>query len=370
MKGKRSILWVILLALIPLIGCDDSYSPEGPVPEALLIPAAVEYSPSDVDSVVDTVYTEIPSAAPRTSGTNGTPPSVCDFVKFQRYMPKTGYSGNPMDADACLLMMPGVLEGANGFDYIGRNMIYIAKTQYNMNIEVWAMDRRNNCLEDLTVVNAAAAAATAGEATDLAIGYYYNGMTVNGKTFKGFLSSKDVPFMSEFGLKMDTNDMFTIIRTMVPDATVRKNKVFVGGHSMGGTHAAIFAGWDLDGNPKTLDDAGFNNTAGLFAFDSTVVPIDTMVDDVISQYIGFIPNSVTDYGLHLTKTAYASALYGLKTNLIPRFVNDSLARIATGSPLDAEIMDVVGVLGVLAVKAPDEENTAIRKIPIDRKSVV
>lgn len=362
MIGKRIVSCVAVLILgLGITGCDEAYDPTGPKPGALLTPAQVDYNQDDVDAVVDVVYTEIPSLAPRS---NGTPPPACDFVRFQRFTPKSNYSGNAMDADACLLMVPGVLEGANGFDYIGRNMVYIAKQQYGLNIEVWAMDRRNNCLEDLTGTQAAEAAGSVKAAQDTAIGYYYKNKAISGKPFKGFLTSKNVPFLSEFGLKMDTEDMFTIIRTMVPDADARKKKVFVGGHSLGGTHTSIFAGWDLDGNPETMDDAGFNNTAGLFAFDSTVMPLDTMVDSMISQALSFLPESDIEYGKNLTKVAYDSALYGLRNNLIPRFINGGVAKIATGCPIDPETMAVIEILGLLAYRAPDSENTAVKDIPL------
>ncbi len=41
---------------------------------------------------------------------------------------------------------------------------------------------------------------------------------------------------------------------MIPDADMRKEKVFVGGHSQGGSHTAAFAGWDFDGDMSTTDE--------------------------------------------------------------------------------------------------------------------
>ena len=140
------------------------------------------------------------------------------------------------------------------------------------------MDRRSNALEDQTGFQAAKAAANGKRRDKNHEDYYYGGVAINGQTFKGFLASKDAPYLSEFGMKMDTEDMFAIIRTMVPDPAVRKKKVFVGGHSMGGMHASIFAGWDLDGDPKTLDDAGYMNCAGMFALDSSVSPMTGMME--------------------------------------------------------------------------------------------
>lgn len=42
-------------------------------------------------------------------------------------------------------------------------------------------------------------------------------------------------------------------------------------HSLGGFITGFFAEWDFDGNPHTLDDAGFNQCSGYFALDTAIV---------------------------------------------------------------------------------------------------
>ena len=94
--------------------------------------------------------------------------------------------------------------GANSFDYIGRQLVSMAEADAGVgSLEVWAMERRTNCLEDLTGMNAAEAAGDPGIAVD----YYYNGVEVAGKMFQGFLGEQDVPFLSEFGLKLLMDDI-------------------------------------------------------------------------------------------------------------------------------------------------------------------
>lgn len=356
------LMLLLFIACAWTTGCEDTdYSPAGPVPENLLTPALMDYTQTDVDNAVTATLEEIYSPAPVE---NGAGPSACDYVRFLRARPAQGYSDNAVDADACFLLVPGMLEGANGFHYMARNMVYIAKMQYGMNIEVWGMDRRNNCLEDLTGAQAAEQASDPDQALDLAIDYYYNGKEINGKSFDGFLTSEQVPFISEFGLKMDTEDMFTIIMTMVPDQAMRKQKVFVGGHSMGGMHTSLFAGWDLDGDPETLDDTGYNNTAAIFCLDSTLSPLDYIVDGVLQEYLSSIPQTVIDFGKELTEGGYKIALRMLRNDRIPRFVNARMAKMVTGSPLEPEIYGVIEILSQLAYVAPDRECTAIDKTPI------
>ena len=141
------------------------------------------------------------------------------------------------------------------------------------NIEVWAVDRRSNCLEDLTGFEAAEGMTDVVEAEKVLIDYYYKNSEIDGKEFDGFLTSSDLDEVSNYGLAMSTDDMFNIIEYMIPDQATRKQKVFIGGHSLGGLHTSSFLAWDRDGNPDTLDDAGYNNTAGAFGLDTTLAPI-------------------------------------------------------------------------------------------------
>lgn len=356
---RGSIGIFICIFLFSISGC---YDPFGPTPEATHAPAALAWTNADVDAMVVMEQKSIYSPAPRE---NGTPPAECDYIKFLRFRLK-GSSTGTGDKDAMLLMMPGLLEGANGFEYIARQLIYVAKKEYGLNIEVWAVDRRNNNLEDLTGFAAAQTANNADTALQTMLDYYYNGKAINGKTFQGYLTSKDTPYLSEFGLKMDTEDMFKIIQTMVPDPAERRKKVFVGGHSMGGMHTSLFAGWDLDGDPKTLDDAGYMNCAGLFAFDSTVAPIDGIVDNVLKSLEPFVPKEIVGFGKNMTELVYLGGVDLLRCGIIPRFIDGSITGLALGTPLDAEIMSLIQAQAMMAHMAPNQESSALHKIPISK----
>src|SRR4030042_2157521 len=103
-----------------------------------------------------------------------------------------------------------------------RQLVYTAKVKDGKNIEVWATEHRTNALEDLTGVNyledqLSTHQLTVDEAVDNFIGSYYKGQSVNGKTFKGWRENQDLLFLSEFGLQLDTEDVFKIIQTLVPD---------------------------------------------------------------------------------------------------------------------------------------------------------
>jgi hypothetical protein len=377
-KGYYAIFGVLSIVVLLLSGC---YDPRGPVPEGPKSPVLRDYSQEEVDEVVSVELQLIESPLPPEWGA----PPECNWIQFLRFRPSDnstlGDNGlvNVDNTDAMLLMMPGILEGANGFEYIGRQLVYQAKLR-GKNIEVWAVDRRNNRFEDLTGMEAAEREArrilseggTREEAVrvvkEICLGYYYGGMEIDGRRFKGvdwYLDPKNHRFLSEFGLKMDTEDMFKIIMTMVPDPQVRKQKVFVGGHSLGGIHTSMFAGWDLDGDPKTTHDAGYNNCAGIFAFDSTVTPVNHIVDDYIKAYAPFLPKCVVDAGKNLTRVVYDLAVAGMRTGVIPNLVP---TQVVTGSPIDPEVMAIIEPIGMMAYFNPtgEESMQALHEVPLSQ----
>ena len=359
---KRSLKISFILSFAALLVCAGCYQPGGPVPDDPHPPAARAWSEEEVDAAVVVEEQTVYSPAPRD---NGTPPPECDYIHFLRFRPADGSTLHPEDAgrvnpettDAMLVMLPGILEGANGFEYLGRQMVYIAKRFKDANLEVWAVERRPNTLEDLTIANYLEGEIDAGrmtveEGARKAIDYYYLGKEVNGRTCRGWLKDPDVPFLSEFGLKLDTEDVFRVIETMVPDPAVRKEKVFVGGHSLGGIMTSMFAGWDLDGNPETLEDAGFNNCAGLFGFDTTVTPLSEIVGVLLNQLPKPIYDMVKDIGAGTYKTLVDSLRSDPHSN-----------RILPFPLINAEAMALLEAVGMMAYYDPEAECKVMREVP-------
>ncbi|MBJ7346980.1 MAG: hypothetical protein JHC87_00245 [Thermoleophilaceae bacterium] len=311
-KTIRALIGALSLTLIFAATSSAAYDPTGPVPEAKKAPAAESYSQATVDAEVEATQRSIYSPAPYLLGKTR-PPTECNYVRFTRYRSTTGPI-SASNADAALLMVPGILEGANAFDYIARNAIFQAKHFRGANIEIWAMDRRPNCLEDLYGAQKAETKTNVADALKTAVDYYYNGITMEGHKFKGFLKSNDAPYLSEWGLKLDTQDMFKIMTTMVPSRATRKQKVYVGGHSLGGIHTSVFASWDFDGNPLTTADAGWNNTAGLFAFDSIVKPTSQALDGIVKS-LG-IPPQALGLADPLLYGGYEGALTAMRTGVL------------------------------------------------------
>lgn len=310
------------------------------------------WTEEQVDGLVSMNQVSIYSPAPANPESEILPPDECNYIRFNRFKLKS-MPESASKADAVLIMIPGVVEGANGFEYIGRQLVYIAKTQYGKAFEVWAFDRRNNCLEDVTGTKAAEQETDLAKAEQICINYYYKGGSINGKTFKGFLTSSDVPFLSEFGFKMDTEDIYKIMTAMIPDRETRKNKIFVGGHSLGGIHTSIFAGWDFDGNKMTADDAGYMNCAGMFAFDSSLIPVTSYSNEIFTSL----------FADPTTKQLINDLLTGIKLpeEMIELFRSGSIP--LTIPFIDGEVGMLMETIGYFAYAEPDQENTAIKNVP-------
>ena len=325
MKNARP-RWIVAICLTTLLsGC---YAPGGPVPQDPLPPAAREPIPQRV--IVEEEM--ISSPAPRD---NGVPPEECDWIRFVRYRPETP-DGQPKEVDAVLVLLPGYMGGANEFEYMGRQMVSMAEAGGKGSIEVWAMDRRPNCLEDLTGVNAAEEAGALPEPS-IAVDYYYHGSSIGGKTFSGFLEEWQVPFLSEFGLRLVMEDVYKAITEKIPNPDDRRASVFVGGHSLGTSLTGLFAGWDFDGNPDTLDDAGFRNCAGLVLLDGPVFYWDLERFNNIGQ------------------AEYTQRVGDIRSGAAPRL------DMFTG--VTPEAMNLLEILGLYAAAAPEEESTVLREVP-------
>ena len=301
------------------------YNTQGPVPENPHQPAARELLPQNVIVAEETIY----APAPRD---NGTPPPECDYIRYLRYRPQT-LDGLPKEVRAVLVLLPGYGGGAASFDYLGRNLVAMAEINNAGSIEVWALERRPNCLEDLSAMNAAEAARDPDRAPD----YYYFNKPVNGRTFPGFLQQDEVPFLSEFGLKLFMEDIFTVISSKIPDPAVRKNTVFIGGHSLGSPLSALFAGWDMDGNPQTLDDTGYNNCAGLIGLEGRV------------SFTAFSTLSEADY-----------------TRRLADIRSGKSARYQQLAGITPEALALLEMMAMYAAFAPDEESTLFQRVPYSR----
>ena len=149
-------------------------------------------------------------------------PAKYDRVFVERF--------GPRKAKRVLVLVPGFYGGAGDFSLVGPEIVRRVR-----GLQVWAVDRRTQALEDTKGFDGGDPAA--------AQAYYLGG--------GGFapLNGTDLPFAREWGLKVALRDL----RRVVVRARRGGRSVVLGGHSLGASTAAAYAAWDFGGRPGHRD---------------------------------------------------------------------------------------------------------------------
>ncbi len=151
----------------------------------------------------------------------------------------------PRTARNVLVLEPGTSAGAAYFVPLAQWVT--AKTR---GWQVWAVERRENLLEDLSELNLAKA--RRASATDLF--NYYLGYVSNPSITHHFHGIPDasVQFAKQWGMRVAVEDLHRVIAA----AHRLGGKVVLGGHSLGGSVVTAYATWDFHGTAGARDLAG------------------------------------------------------------------------------------------------------------------
>lgn len=157
----------------------------------------------------------------------------------------------PGKADRVLVLMPGTLGGAGDFTLIARDLVKRVD-----DLQVWAIDRRSQALEDTEMFERA----LSGDASTQEMFDYYLGWLA-GATPPSHIQMpydyESVGFAREWGMATALKDA----RKVVKQASRKGREVILGGHSLGASLTAAYAAWDFNGKP------GFREVEGLVLID-------------------------------------------------------------------------------------------------------
>jgi pimeloyl-ACP methyl ester carboxylesterase len=207
------------------------------------------------------------------------PPAISDVrVRFRRLAgfeaPGTPAQLNqvgvleigPRSAKNILILNPGTSASAAYFAPLAKTVVSRARGW-----QVWAVERRENLLEDHSVLDRA----KQGTATALELFNYYLGWLVDPSITTHFqlIPDSDVAFAREWGMNVEIEDL----RRVVKVAKRRGHKVVVGGHSLGGSITTAYATWDFNGQP------GVKGLAGLVFIDGGSSPIPVTPDQATAS---------------------------------------------------------------------------------------
>ncbi|HMF82104.1 MAG TPA: alpha/beta fold hydrolase [Acidimicrobiia bacterium] len=215
------------------------------------------------------------SLAPSAEAQNGGQKVDVRFERIQGFTaPRTPAKYNKVgiiktgarDAGNVLVLVPGTSASAAYFEPLAKDIVRKSKDW-----QVWAVERRENLLEDHSVLNQA----KKGKATPQQLFDYYLGFVTDPSITKHFqfIPDADVAFARDWGMNVAVQD----IRRVVEQAKKQGGKVVLGGHSLGGSITAAYATWDFNGKP------GAKDLAGLVFIDGGSSPTPTTPDQANQQ---------------------------------------------------------------------------------------
>jgi len=167
----------------------------------------------------------------------------------------------PRNARNVLVLNPGTSASAAYFAPLARTIVSEVKGW-----QVWAVERRENLLEDQSVLNAA----KAGQATGQQVFNYYLGWLSDSSISPHFqvIPDADVAYARDWGMSVEVGDLRKVVRL----AQRGGRTVVVGGHSLGGSITTAYATWDFSGH------AGAEGLSGLVYIDGGSNPVPVSPD--------------------------------------------------------------------------------------------
>ena len=176
-----------------------------------------------------------PAAAREARVTVATPPGPgpADFnrVWVDKYGPKNG--------KAVLVLMPGTIAGSGDFTLAARYLV-----KHVDGLQVWAIDRRSQALEDTTVfAQTLRGEKSLQEMFDYYLGYLDGATPPTNHTFVNGLAH---PYARQWGMQVALEDARAVVRQARAKG---KRKVILGGHSLGASLTTAYAAWDFNGRP-------------------------------------------------------------------------------------------------------------------------
>lgn len=144
-----------------------------------------------------------------------------------------------------LILNPGTSASAAYFAPLAKTVVKQARGW-----AVWAVERRENLLEDHSVLDRA----KQGTADPQEVFDYYLGWLVDTSITPHFqlIPDANVGFARDWGMRVEIEDL----RVVVNLARKQAKRVVVGGHSLGGSITTAYATWDFDGKAGAADLAG------------------------------------------------------------------------------------------------------------------
>jgi pimeloyl-ACP methyl ester carboxylesterase len=212
-------------------------------------------------------------------------------------------AGPEVQPDAILILVPGFEGGAGNFKIFAENLIPRAAAG-GQTIEVWAVDRRTNQLEDLAGNDIAEQFLDPQVSLDWMFGGEL-GLTLHGALAAGpnrraifYNTQSDIPFISNWTSLTFSQDIDAIVDAA--RAAASNQNVFLGGHSAGTGFTARYASTDLNLTGVGPANPGYAKLRGLVLLEGgggstggTPLTADTL-DRIEAKFDGGLFGAVRD----------------------------------------------------------------------------
>lgn len=255
-----------LLSLFLLAGCSDGSDN--------LPPTQPPVAPGLQQESVSLASAAQPAQTPGTDGVMVTNPKLItqfggndidlNQAHYTRYFAADQAGNQP---DAILILVPGFEGGASNMAILADNLIPRALSDASMVLEVWAMDRRSNPLEDLVGLNIAEDNAD----PDIGLNFLFGdqlGLELSPELVDGpnrrvitHNAGADLAFMAQWTPLVHSQDIDAIVEQA--RQTARQGNVFLGGHSAGTGYTARYAATDLNISGSGTAEPGYAKLNGL-----------------------------------------------------------------------------------------------------------
>ena len=176
--------------------------------------------------------------------------------------------------ETIFILVPGIFGGATSVDLLARQLV-ASKT----GLEVWAVDRRANALEEREVIKQS----LRSRDPEPAYRYYVE----NAGTPEGFNrhSSKDLKFMGYWGLEVHLRDLHEIVLKAQQSAP----RVVLGGHSLGASIVGFYAAYDFS---EDQSDPGHAHIDAMVLIDGALGRTGGYgIDSAITTLLGVLPDT-------------------------------------------------------------------------------
>lgn len=233
-----------------------------------------------------------------------------------------------MQPDGILVLVPGFEGGAANYYRFSDNLLRRAAAEANLTLEVWAMDRRSNHLEDLVGLNIAEEVNDPVVALDFlfgdAVGLDLSPALVEGPNRRAVFhnSNVDTAFIAQWTTLVHSQDIDAIVEAA--RSVARSENVFLGGHSAGTGYTARYAATDFNlagGEPEP----GHTKVRGLI-----------LLEGGGSGLLSEQPDEAT---LDLIEARFDGGLYGAVRDQMPRCIDGQTACTVETAAVDCGAFD-------------------------------